>query len=513
MHVLERLSEDAKKDFWASLALRYAEGMRPRLLAKILRHYGSAFLAYQALASKELIVGFDSFAQKIPSALRQALKNGAWRSRAMQEWQDAQRTDCEVILWTDYRYPLALKQLIDAPVFFYTKGDVGLLSYPTLAIVGARKATVQGEQKALEIAGELASLGLAIVSGMALGIDQAAHFGALAQEGKTIAVLGTGINVVYPEKHADLYQEIAEQGLLMSEFPPFTKPLAHNFPIRNRLITGISEGVLIVEAALKSGSLITARLALEQNKNVYVCRPLGINHSLGGQKLLEEGALPVDDTYAIIADLVPNLSVQYENLRKKNVQADEEAGTENPENMKKQGKKQKKLQQAKTKQEEPQEQETHIYPVSSSEKKKYSAHAILERPKIDEELTPMALDFGEMAQSILNKKNVLKEVAKPEKIQKKKKNSLAEKPLPKQKEVQKEILKETHKDKVRKEIVSDDPIVQILCSHEQLSADEILQFLRDRQIDMDMASLSSALLMLEVEGQIVKEAGAWYSLL
>lgn len=510
MHVVDRLSDDAKKEFWASLALRYAEGMRPRLLAKILRHYGSAFEAYQALAPKELIAGFDSFAQKIPASLRQALKNEQWRKLAMQEWQDAQRTDCEVILWTDYRYPLALKQLIDAPAFFYAKGDTGLLSWPTLAIVGARKASAQGERKAREIAGELASLGLAIVSGMALGIDQAAHAGALEVQGKTIAVLGTGINIVYPAKHEKLYQSIAEQGLIISEFPPFTKPLAQNFPIRNRLISGISEGVLIVEAALKSGSLITARLALEQNKNVYVCRPLGENHSLGGQKLLEEGALPVDDTYTIIADLVPNLSVQYENLCRKSAQADIENVTSACEHKKENPEEKQEDKQVNQNHKEQQE-ETHIYPQSFAKKKKYSAHALLARPKIDDELTPLSLDFGEMAQSILNKKSILKEFPQTENVQKKekKKNIHTENLLPEQKEIQTEIQKETG----RKEIVSDDPVVQILCAHGQLTADEIMLFLRDMQIDMDMASLSSALLMLEVEGTIVKEAGARYSLL
>ena len=517
MHVVDRLSDDAKKEFWASLALRYAEGMRPRLSAKILRHYGSALQAYQALSLKEPISGFDSFAQKIPSSLRQSLKSEQWRKFAMQEWQDAQRTDCEVILWTDYRYPLALKHLIDAPAFFYAKGDAGLLSYPTLAIVGARKATIQGERKAREIAGELARLGLAIVSGMALGIDKAAHDGALGVQGKTIAVLGTGINVVYPAKHEELYQSIAEQGLLISEFPPFTKPLAQNFPIRNRLISGISEGVLIVEAALKSGSLITARLALEQNKNVYVCRPLGANHSLGGQKLLEEGALPVDDTYTIIADLVPNLSVQYENLCRKNARAD--AINEMPANQQencaeKREDTQNKRQidkQADNKLAEPQKQETHIYPQSSVQKKKYSAHALLARPKTDDELIPLSLDFGELAQAVLNKKSVLKELPNSQKVQKKerrkqiKKDRLAgENFSPKQKEIQAET---------QKEIVSDDPVVQILCAHGRLTADEIMQFLRDMQIDMAMASLSSSLLMLEVEGTIAKEAGARYCLL
>lgn len=504
MHVLDRLSDEAKKEFWASLALRCAEAARPRLLAKILRHYGSAWQAYQVLTSREPLASFDDFAQKIPSSFRMALKNEAWRKPALQEWQDAQKTDCEVILWTDYRYPLALKQLADAPLFFYAKGDTGLLSCPTLAIVGSRKASSQGEQQAREIAGELASLGLAVVSGMARGIDRSAHRGALAVQGKTIAVLGTGINLVYPKEHLALYQEIAEHGLIISEFSPFTKPLPQNFPIRNRLITGISEGVLIVEAALKSGSLITARLALEQNKNVYVCRPVGENHSLGGQKLLEEGALPVDDAYTIVADLVPNLSVQYENLCKK--RTENQAKIQNEENQNSAQKqciqknhKQNQLVENSKKEEQQTIQETHIYPEPLP-KKKYAAYSILARPQADEELEPLALDFGEMAQSILNKKNPHKKIF----------NSYKKEAL---KEQKKKFSGEKTVDAIphiRQKIVSDNPVVQILACHEQLTADEILQYLQEQGIAMDVAKLSSDLLMLEVEGAITKEAGANY---
>lgn len=502
MHVLERLSDEAKKEFWASLALRNCEGARPRLLAKILRHYGSAYQAYQIFTSQELLAVFDDFAKKIPSAFRLALKNGSWRKLAMQEWQDAQKTDCEVILWTDYRYPLALKQLVDAPLFFYAKGDVGLLSYPTLAIVGSRKASSQGEKHAYEIAGELSSLGLAIVSGMALGIDQSAHRGALAAQGKTIAVLGTGINVVYPKEHKALYSEIAKQGLIITEFTPFTKPLAQNFPIRNRLITGISEGVLIVEAALKSGSLITARLALEQNKNVYVCRPLGKNHSLGGQKLLEEGALLVDDTYTIVADLVPNLSQQYENLCRKK-QTESAVLIQNEQNSHSAFAQEKRIIKKDNEQNQivnsiektAQSQETHIYP-KLSQRKKYTAYSFLARPKIDEELLPLSLDFGQMAQSILNKKNIHKKIF----------NSYKKEAQKAQKE--KNIAAKTLQ--LQNKIISDDPIIQILIAHENLTADEILQNLQEKEIAMDMAQLSSELLMLEVEGKIRKEAGASY---
>lgn len=316
MNVLQRLGEEVKKEFWASLALRACEGMTPRLLVKILRHYRSAFLAYESLTAAKAfgLSAFDEddFAKKIPQAVRTQLKRETWREKALKEWQEAQRTDCEVILWTDYRYPLALKRLPDAPAYFYAKGNINLLSLPALAVVGSRKAHGMALRKAEAMAEELSSVGLCIVSGMALGIDCSAHLGALRGQGKTIAVLGTGINTVYPKQHAGLYAKIAEEGLIISEFSPFSEPSAQNFPVRNRLITGISEGVLIVEAALKSGSLITARLALEQNKNVYVCRPLHALHSLGGQKLLDEGALAVDDCQSIIADLVPNLMAQYE---------------------------------------------------------------------------------------------------------------------------------------------------------------------------------------------------------
>lgn len=520
MHVLDRLSDEAKKEFWASLALRCSEGARPRLLAKILRHYGSAYQAYQQLTLQESFAPFDDFVKKVPASFRTVLKHEEWRKSAMQEWQDAQKTDCEVILWTDYRYPLALKQLVDAPLFFYAKGDTGLLSYPTLAIVGARKASGHGKEKAEEIAGELASLGLAVVSGMALGIDQSAHEGALASQGKTIAVLGTGINVVYPKEHTALYRKIAENGLLISEFSPFTKPIAQNFPIRNRLITGISEGVLIVEAALKSGSLITARLALEQNKNVYVCRPSGEDHSPGGQKLLEEGALCVDDAYGIIADLVPHLSVQYESLCKKTRQAEQAenaaanqkekkeerifAGNTSPSEQKSAEQKKKKSTKNTVKKQE-QAQNT-VKSVESLPKKTYSAYTILQRPKIDEELLPLSLDFGEMAQSILNKKNPHKKI-----FQQYKKEARCEQ---KQKRAKEDVFAEQacekHGSAHQKALAADNPLVQIVAEQELLTADDIMQTLQEQGIAMDMARLSSELLMLEVEGKIVKEAGARY---
>lgn len=529
MNALDRLTGQAKKEFWASLALRYCGGMSPRLSAKLLRHYGSAYQAYECLSSKQALANIDTFARKVPSAARTCLKNGTWRGKALQEWQDARKVDCEIVLWTDYRYPLALKQIIDAPPFFYARGDCALLSSPALAVVGSRKASWQSEAKAEEIARELSGLGIVIVSGMALGIDRSAHKGALEAQGKTIAVLGTGIDVVYPQKHEELYHSIAEHGLLISEFPPFAQARAQNFPVRNRLITGISEGVLIVEAALKSGSLITARLALEQNKNVYVCRPLTEKHSLGGQKLLEEGALLVDDSYAIVADLVPYLSLQYENLLKnssgknsaeeRNISDNTALPIRNENSLERGAEKslaaehsakngtgeENSVKSAQIKNEDlPQErsgtnnarQETHIYPVPSA-KKKNKARLLLARPKADEELMPMSLDFGEMAQHILMKENPAK------KLGSKKKSASSTPPAP--------LAAPAPKKKEKKRILqSDNPIVRILAKNGALSADEIMLFLQSGQAETDMAALSSELLLLEVEGAIIKEAGARY---
>ncbi len=207
----------------------------------------------------------------------------------------------------DADYPAALLRTEDPPLLLYAVGSGladGTLSAPALAIVGSRNPTPQGCANAQAFAGSLAQAGLVVVSGMALGIDGAAHEGALDAGGRTIAVVGTGLDRVYPKRHLGLAHRITASGLVVSELPLGTPPLAHNFPRRNRIISALSQGTLVVEAALQSGSLITARLALEQGKEVFAI-PGSIHapQSRGCHALIKQGAKLVESAQDVLEEL------------------------------------------------------------------------------------------------------------------------------------------------------------------------------------------------------------------
>jgi DNA processing protein len=210
----------------------------------------------------------------------------------------------QLVAWDDPDYPRALLELGHAPPALYFVGRRELLNRPALAIVGSRHATAQGADNARNFARALAAAGVTIVSGLALGIDAAAHEGALDGEGSTLAVVGTGLDRVYPARHRDLAHAIAARGGLISEFAPGTPPLEKNFPRRNRLISGLARGVLVVEAALQSGSLITARYAGEQGREVFAI-PGSIHSPLakGCHKLIREGAKLVETAQDILEEL------------------------------------------------------------------------------------------------------------------------------------------------------------------------------------------------------------------
>ena len=211
----------------------------------------------------------------------------------------------EIIAWDDPDYPRALLELGFAPPVLYFMGRRELLNRPALAIVGSRNATAQGRDNAHAFAQALSAAGLTIVSGLALGIDGAAHRGGLeGGDSATLAVVGTGLDRVYPARHRDLARIIATQGGLVSEFPPGTPPAAWNFPRRNRLISGLARGVLVVEAALSSGSLTTARHAGEQGREVFAI-PGSIHSPLsrGCHRLLREGAKLVETAQDVLVEL------------------------------------------------------------------------------------------------------------------------------------------------------------------------------------------------------------------
>lgn len=209
-----------------------------------------------------------------------------------------------IVTWADSDYPKRLLETADPPPLLYLKGRRGLLGAPALAVVGSRNATPQGLANAEAFARALSDAGLAIVSGLALGIDAAAHRGGLAGAGASIAVVGTGLDIVYPARNRPLAHELAVRGLLVSEFALGMPAMAGHFPRRNRLISGLSLGVLVVEAAAKSGSLITARLALEQGREVFAI-PGSIHSPLskGCHALIKQGAKLAEHANDILEDL------------------------------------------------------------------------------------------------------------------------------------------------------------------------------------------------------------------
>lgn len=208
------------------------------------------------------------------------------------------------LTWDDVEYPSSLLQIPDPPPALFFVGRREFLQTPGLAVVGSRNATAQGQENARSFARALSQAGLTIVSGLALGIDAAAHWGGLEGAGSSLAVLGTGIDRVYPARHRSLAHRLAEAGGLLSEFPLGTPPLPANFPRRNRLISGLARGCLVVEATLNSGSLITARLALEQGREVFAI-PGSIHSpfSKGPHRLLREGAKLVETAHDVLEEL------------------------------------------------------------------------------------------------------------------------------------------------------------------------------------------------------------------
>ncbi len=230
--------------------------------------------------------------------------------RAEEELKKASALGAKIISYQDKSYPQKLKALEDAPPLLYVLGNEKLLNHePALSIVGARNASVNGRKTASKIAYDLTNNNVLIISGLARGIDSAAHKGAMYakdQAGPTLAVLGCGIDIVYPLENQDLYKQIIHQGVLVSEFPLGYEPQTANFPRRNRIVSALSEGTLVVEANLKSGSLITAKRALEQKKKVFAIPGSPQDaRSLGPNKLIKEGAHLVEnaqDIFNILCD-------------------------------------------------------------------------------------------------------------------------------------------------------------------------------------------------------------------
>jgi len=283
----------ARSEAWAVLAQKC---LPLDALAQLLRAFGDPSAILNASRSHLTAVApaaaVSRLLEPLPAASLAAIR--AWLGEP----------DNELIAWDDPDYPRALLELGHAPPVLYFVGRRELLNRPALAIVGSRNATPQGLDNARAFARALADAGLTIVSGLALGIDAAAHEGALDGSGSTLAVVGTGLDRVYPARHRELAHRLAVNGGMLSEFPPGTPARASHFPRRNRLISGLARGVLVVEAALSSGSLITARYAGEQGREVFAI-PGSIHSPLarGCHKLIREGAKLVETAQDVLAEL------------------------------------------------------------------------------------------------------------------------------------------------------------------------------------------------------------------
>lgn len=289
----------------ALIELLAIPGMGPRRLALLLGHFATPTAALDAPRREWRAVG-------LPEGVTRA-RADAERVAAIRDWLAADETH-HLVARGDPHYPAALEDLPDAPAALFARGRVAALGEPQIAMVGSRTPTTGGRQNARAFARHLAAQGLGITSGLALGVDGEAHRGALDANGVTIAVLGSGIDRLYPPEHASLAGEIvAGGGLILSEWLPGTEPRRGHFPRRNRLISGLACGVLVVEASVKSGSLITARLAGEQGRDVFAI-PGSIHNPLarGCHHLIREGAKLVETGQDVLEELAPTLRRQLE---------------------------------------------------------------------------------------------------------------------------------------------------------------------------------------------------------
>jgi DNA processing protein len=280
----------------AWLRLTLVPGVSPRAQQELLAAFGAAQAVLDAPQAELASVAAPAVVQALARGPSRALVDRTLR------WLDA--CDHHLLALGDPGYPQALLTIPDPPTVIYAKGRIELLNATCLAIVGSRNASAQGTRDANAFASALARAGLCIVSGMALGIDAAAHRGGLSGPGSSIAVMGTGADIVYPPGNLELAEDLGARGCLVSEFALGTEPAAGNFPRRNRLISGLSRGVLVVEAGKPSGSLVTARLALEQNRDVFAI-PGSIHSPLskGCNDLIKQGAKLVECADDILSEL------------------------------------------------------------------------------------------------------------------------------------------------------------------------------------------------------------------
>ncbi|MBZ5694118.1 MAG: DNA-processing protein DprA [Acidobacteriia bacterium] len=302
-------------DYVGWLALALTPGLGARTAGKLLREFGSPDAIFSA--SLTALEG-----QRLPAAVAQALHSRQALSDAAKELAKVQAVGCRLLTWDEPEYPARLREIYDPPPLLYVKGNIELLNRHTISIVGARRPTPYGNQMAERLAKDLADRGLVVTSGLARGIDASAHKGALASAaGATIGVLGCGIDVIYPKENKKIFEQIEQRGAIISEFPLGSFPAPQNFPIRNRILAGMALGVVVVEGQQYSGSLITARLAMEFGREVFgVPGNATQPSSFGPNLLIKQGAKLATSWEDVVeelptpvrAELMPVESVSHE---------------------------------------------------------------------------------------------------------------------------------------------------------------------------------------------------------
>jgi DNA protecting protein DprA len=281
------------------IALNMTPGVGPRAATKLLERFGSADAVFDARRPE-----LEQLRIK-PETIESIMKR-EFAEKALEEFENVKRLGGDILILDDGSYPNLLREIADPPITLYVIGDwQACFDAPCVGVIGSRMCSTYGKNSAEMLSRDLASRGICIVSGLARGIDTSAHRGALEAGGKTVAVIGTGLNDVYPKENRKLVDEILEKGgAVVSQFPLGTPPIPENFPYRNRIISGLSYGVLIVEASERSGSLITARLAMEQNREVMaVPGNITSGKSFGTNYLIKAGAKLVQQWQDVVTEL------------------------------------------------------------------------------------------------------------------------------------------------------------------------------------------------------------------
>lgn len=313
------------------ISLNMTPGVGPRKATQLLERFGSADNVFHALRSE--LEGLRLKSETIQSILKRE-----FHEKAEEELAKVKESGGDILILDDGSYPYLLREIADPPITLYVKGDwQACLDAPCISVVGSRRCSTYGKNASEMLSRDLAANGVTIVSGFARGIDSAAHIGAIRGKGRTVAVLGTGIDQIYPKENVKLFDEIlANGGAIVSQFPLGTPPLRENFPYRNRIISGLSLGVLIVEASERSGSLITARLAMEQNREVLaVPGNITSKNSFGTNYLIKSGAKLVQQWQDVVAEFPSEISAEIlpPKTDEKNIEQERSQKSEIPSNL------------------------------------------------------------------------------------------------------------------------------------------------------------------------------------